>query len=91
MKPTPFNRHILVSKEEAEEENKSLVLVPDEYKEQEPFAMVRVITAANDCSRQWSGGDRLIVPIHTIETLSYGSQKYSLVLENHVLMGFSDK
>jgi co-chaperonin GroES (HSP10) len=91
MKPTPFNRHILVSKEEIKEENKPLVLVPDEYKEQEPFAMVRVIKASQDCSRQWSGGDRLIVPVHTIETLSYGTEKYSLVLENHVLMGFCDK
>ena len=43
MKPIPFNRHILVSKEDIEKENESLVLVPEEYKEQEPFAMVRVI------------------------------------------------
>tara|TARA_R110001583_G_scaffold85308_1_gene223498 strand:+ start:1896 stop:2186 length:291 start_codon:yes stop_codon:yes gene_type:complete len=91
MKPTPFNRHILVSKEESETENESLVLVPDEYKEQEPFAVVRVITASQDCSRQWSNGERLIVPIHTIETLSYGAKKYSLVQEHFVLMGFCDK
>jgi co-chaperonin GroES (HSP10) len=91
MSPTPFNRHILVSKEDVEKENESLVLVPEEYKEQEPFAMVKVIKAAQDCSREWNSGDRLIVPVHTIETLSYKAEKYSLVLENHVLIGFNDK
>ena len=91
MNPVPFNRHLLVSKQlEQGEENKSLVLVPEEYKQREAFATVSVVTPAQDCNSQWSPGDTVIVPTHTIETLSVGGEQYHLVLENHVLMGLLD-
>ena len=41
MNPIPFNRHILVLKQEAKEED-TLVLVPDEYKQKSPFTLATV-------------------------------------------------
>jgi|TARA_R110001583_G_scaffold145371_1_gene297359 hypothetical protein len=90
MNPIPFNRHILVLKQEAKEED-TLVLVPDEYKQKSPFTLATVVESAFDCKATWTPGTTLVVPTHAIETLSFDGKDFYLVLENHILMGLFDK
>ena len=88
MNAVPFNRHLLVAKPTEEEQKEGLVIVPDEYKAASAHALVEVLDFAEDCNGNWEEGDLVIVPSHILETISYKSTEYYLVLENHVLMGF---
>lgn len=90
MNPIPFNRHILVSKQESKEKD-GLVLVPDEYKQVNPFTLATVVESASDCKSAWTPGTTLVVPTHAIETLSFDGKEFCLVSENHILMGLFDK
>tara|TARA_R100000700_G_C3151489_1_gene130007 strand:- start:668 stop:949 length:282 start_codon:yes stop_codon:yes gene_type:complete len=90
MKPVPFNRHLLILKQE-KEEDKSLVLVPESYEQKDPFTLATIMESASDCKSRWMPGSTVVVPTHTIETLSFDGEDFHLVLENHVLMGLFNK
>tara|TARA_R110002020_G_scaffold48694_2_gene138746 strand:- start:5260 stop:5535 length:276 start_codon:yes stop_codon:yes gene_type:complete len=85
---TPFNRHILVKKEAEQNQDNSLVLVPDDYKVAEAFTIVSIVTSSKDCRNEWLCGHKVVVPTHTIETLKLHGQEQYIVSENHVLLGF---
>ena len=78
----PVNNWLHVTPEEQDQEQDSLVLLPDDYKRVEsPYTVVRV----NSCSTNYNTGDVLIVPTHTIQDIEVRGDIVHLVQGNYVL------
>lgn len=78
----PVNNWLHISPETREQEQDSLVLLPDDYKKAEsPYTIVRV----NSSSTNYNTGDVLIVPTHTIQDIEVRGDIVHLVQENYVL------
>ena len=77
---TPINNWIHV-RLQAEEEEDSLVLLPEDYKKNEnPYKVVQVINGDG-----YEYGDMIIVPTHTIQDIEVDGETIYLVLHNHVM------
>ena len=83
----PLNRHLLLERvEEKEEENKSTILVPDDYKvKKSPYGLYLVKQVAPDCEKvKLFSGAKIVVNESMVEEVNVASQKYCLILENYV-------
>ena len=83
----PLNRHILLHPVEKEEENKSTILVPDEYvKVKSPYETYSVVDVARDCEKITNGdiGHQIVVNNSMMEELKVHGETYYLLLENYV-------
>jgi len=82
MKITPVNNWLHVELKTKQQEQDRVVLLPDDYRTAEnPYSIVRIITS----STNYSAGDTLIVPTHTIQDIDVNGKTIHLVLQNHVL------
>jgi co-chaperonin GroES (HSP10) len=78
----PVNNWLRVTPEEQDQDQDSLVLLPDDYKKAEsPYTIVRVIYSSNS----YCTGNILIVPTHTIQDIEVRGDIVHLVQENYVL------
>ena len=88
MRFRPLNRHILLCPvEKTEEENKSTVLVPDNYvKVKSSHEMYSVIDTARDCEKMTNNdiGREVVVNNGMVEELKVHGGTYYLLLENYV-------
>ena len=86
MNYSPVNRHIRV-RVEKEPEDEQLVILPEGYKkEEEPYGLVTVISAAYDTRFVVARGDRILVDkkmIEEIKTKEFGT--IYTILDNYVL------
>ena len=82
----PVNRYIRVEIEE-QPESEQLVILPDGYKkEEEPYGLVKVISAAYDTRFVVARGDKILVDkkmIEEIKTKEFGT--IYTILDNYVL------
>ena len=83
----PTHRHILVKrKEETQEKEESLVLVPEDYKARlDDYVRVTVIQASDKCTIPVRCGDELVIRDAFVEELLLDGNTFYLVLENHVM------
>ena len=83
----PCNRYILIEPtEEKEEEEKTVVLVPDGYKPKtNPHTLATVIDWSDDVSLPLHENIKVVVSTSMIEEVKVDNRKYFLVLENYVL------
>jgi|TARA_R110000744_G_scaffold186173_1_gene305527 co-chaperonin GroES (HSP10) len=82
----PRNRHILVELESQEEEEESIVLLPDSQiirREEYILALVRDISP--DCKLDISIGDKVIAPGNVVIDVQSDSGCISLIQENYIL------
>ena len=87
----PVNGYLLVRMVEVEQENNSLVLLPEGMKTNDsPFAVVELLKCGS--KSDWHGllGHRLLVPSRTVENFTFENQTHYLVLENHVIAYFDN-
>ncbi len=81
----PCNRHLLL-KVMKDPEQKSTVLVPDEYKPQmAAHSGYKVVSVAADCSIDVSPEDVVIVDNSMVKQIKFDHNVYNVVLENYVL------
>jgi len=81
----PTNRHLLVLPIETQEEEKSLIVLPDEYKAPTaPYVSCDVLGIATDCSVQVSVGDTIVVERRMLQEIKAAGETNYLVLENYV-------
>ena len=89
MSMTPFNRHVLVTREEQDtEEGGPGILLPDDYvKKNNPHEVVRVICAAANCSfyDRIRPGTRIVVLSNFLEDISVDGDTHTVILENHII------
>jgi len=81
----PCNRYLLVEPLEEDELEESCILLPDDYKKQNPFGIALVISRAKDCSVDVCEGDTVVYSINMLENVTLGGKESFLLLENYVL------
>lgn len=85
----PMNRHLLVEKIEEnikEEEEDSLVLVPDDYKIDNQYGLYKILKCAKDCEKFNEDfiSRRVIVENSMVQNIPLWGKTYYLILENYV-------
>tara|TARA_Y100000593_G_C4082786_1_gene224654 strand:- start:210 stop:473 length:264 start_codon:yes stop_codon:yes gene_type:complete len=81
----PCNRYILIKPIE-EEEDESVVLVPEDYRPKtNPHTVADVLDWSDDTSLQLHENMKIIVNTSMIEEVKVGDRVHFLVLENYVL------
>lgn len=85
----PFNRHLLVEPIKGEDRDEVTVLIPESSLKKSPWTLVRLVAVAADCEKftDLNGvvGSTLVVNTSMIEDVQVGSEKFNLILENHVM------
>ena len=81
----PVNRMIVVDLGEEEEQEQSMVLLPEGVKPPERYGIGIVKSIANDCNINVSEGDEIIFESAMLQTVPVGDDELNMVLENYVL------
>ena len=92
---SPNNRHLLVELVDNEQEDQSVVAVPEGWKPAKEHEVVKILEIAPDCQmfvneenlfdHPSDVGSTLIVPGNMLISFTYQSVKYYLIQENYVL------
>jgi len=84
----PVNKYLIVTPVESAQEQKNLVLVPDNFKERDqPYVFVKLVQP-NDYT-DLVRGSRLLVHAHLLEEVQYDGQVFHIIPENSVI-GYVD-
>ena len=70
---------------EEDQIEESSILLPDDYKQQNPFGVALVMNRSEDCTVQAYEGDTVIYSVNVLETVSLNGKEFFLLLENYVL------
>ena len=83
----PLNRHLWIELvEEKEEKKESSVLLPEDFqKKEDPFAIVRVLDSAPDCSCRIPRGEQAVVERHMLKKIKIKEKEVYIVQENYLL------
>ena len=83
----PVNRHILIEVPDTHEpEEKSLIVLPEDYKPpEESHATVVALSSASDVRFPIPEGSQLVVDRSMIEEISVGGTIYNVILDNYVV------
>ena len=83
----PLNRHLWIELvEEKEEKKESSVHLPEDFQKQEdPFAIVRVLDSAPDCSCRIPRGEHAVVERHMLKKIKIKEKEVYIVQENYLL------
>lgn len=86
MKLIPKNRNLLVRVQEKVEEE-TTILLPEDYKKTDPYAVVEILDVAENCNSFTTDdiGKLVIIPTHTIVSIEVDGETHSLALENLAL------
>jgi len=79
----PCNRYLLIERSTTKEE--SLIALPDDFKTEEKYEKVRILSISSDVRPPIAPGHQVVVLSHMIEEVDFGEGKVYLVLENHVV------
>ena len=82
----PRNRHLYVEVLKQEKESETQILLPDDYKPPtDAYVAARLVDWAPDCNGSYLEDDIIVVRENMIEEIKVGSEKFLVVLENHVV------
>jgi co-chaperonin GroES (HSP10) len=83
----PLNRHLWVELAEKEEDKKeSSVLIPEDFKKEEnPYAIVRVLDSAPDCTCIVPRGRQAVVERHMLKKIKVFEKEVHIIQENYLL------
>ena len=89
MKFKSYNRYIMIELvEDNQEESKSLVVLPSDYKKPErPYALGKVLDVATDVKLEVEVGETIIFEKRMLNKIEVFGKMYYLVLENYVYGG----
>ena len=86
----PVNRYILIEMPQKVAEKDSIILLPEDYQpEEQRYAEVTVLKAAEDVRFDLYQNDKIIVDRSMVEQISVGSTNYDVILDNYVI-GITD-
>lgn len=82
----PVNRHILVDLDQRTDEQKSLIVLPEDYQpEQQRHSVVRVLEKSDDVKFDLLVGSKIVVDSSMIEEIVVNNTTYNIILENYVV------
>jgi len=80
----PVNKYLVVKPIDSSVKEESLVLVPDDFKEDaSPYAFVRLVQKHE--TSNLINGDRLLIHAHLMEEVSLDGQVFHIIPENSVI------
>ena len=81
----PLNRRVMISIQSDEDQEKSPILLPEDYNtEESPHIHGTVLSTSSEVGSVLSG-DVVYFPRHMLETLDVGGEEFYFVLENYVV------
>ena len=87
----PVNRHILLTPgDENAEEDKSTILLPEDYKEKSRFATGTVLSISSDCKIPLKQGDKIVYDNSLLQEIVINNKTIYLLLENYVLCSLEE-
>ena len=87
-----FNRHVLVELVEEEEEQQSLIALPQDYKKSEsPYTVVKVLQISDECKLFLEQGDLIVIERRMLTEIEIKGEKNYLVLENYIYGRLDDE
>lgn len=88
-----YNRHVLVQPiEEEEQEQQSLIALPDDYKKSEsPYVIATILEFADDCKCRLSIGADVVLERRMMIEIEIKGKKNYLVLENYIYGSIEDE
>jgi len=89
-----YNRHVLVElvEEEKEEEQQSLIALPQDYKKTvSPYMVAKVLQISDDCKLFLEQGDLIIIERRMLTEIEIKGEKNYLVLENYIYGRIDDE
>lgn len=82
----PVNRHILIDLDQRTDEQKSLIVLPEDYQpEQQKHSVVRVLEKSDDVKFNITVGSKIVVDSSMIEEIVINNTTYNIILENYVV------
>jgi len=82
----PVNRHILIDLDQRSGEQKSLIVLPEDYKpEQQKHSVVQVVNNSDDVKFDLPIGTKIVVDSSMIEEIVVNNTTYNVILENYVV------
>jgi co-chaperonin GroES (HSP10) len=82
----PVNRHILIAELKEAEEDKSTIILPDEYKPvKQKYATAEVVSFADDIRFDLKPGSKILVDQTMIEQIVANNTTYNVILDNYVV------
>ena len=82
----PVNRHILIDLDQRTDEQKSLIVLPEDYQpEQQKHSVVRVVEKSDDVKFNLIAGSKMVVDSSMIEEIVINNTTYNVILENYVV------
>ena len=82
----PVNRHILIDLDQRTDEQKSLIVLPEDYQpEQQKHSVVRVLEKSDDVKFDLLVGSKIVVDSSMIEEIVINNTTYNIILENYVV------
>ena len=82
----PVNRHILIDLDQRTDEQKSLIVLPEDYQpEQQKHSVVRVLEKSDDVKFDLIVGSKIVVDSSMIEEIVINNTTYNVILENYVV------
>ena len=82
----PVNRHILINLDDRSDEQKSLIMLPDDYKpEQQKHSVVQGLNKSDDVKFDLVVGSKIVVDSSMIEEIVINNTIYNVILENYVV------
>jgi co-chaperonin GroES (HSP10) len=85
MKIIPKNRHLLVELIEDEQEDKSAVLLPDDYKPMKEFTTAKVVAVHSSVSDDFTEGSLVVAESQMFKKVTIGDEEHYLLQANYAL------
>ena len=81
----PCNRHILVSPIEEDEIEETGILLPEDYKSENPFGVAQIVGISSDCTLDVFLGEKVAYSTNMLQNITIAGKEFFLLLENYVL------
>mgnify|MGYP003635065331 CR=1 FL=1 len=81
----PCNRHIYIDPLDTQEEEESLLILPEDYTTLPPYMLGLVLDVADDCQINIKKDDIIVVDTSMIQHVEINEENFHLVLENYVM------
>ena len=81
----PCNRHIYIDPVAVQEEEESLLILPEHYTTLPPYMLGLVLDVADDCKINVKKDDVVVVDTSMIQHVEINEESFHLVLENYVM------
>ena len=88
-----FNRHVKIEPmEEEQEEQNSLIALPEDYRKQEsPYLVAKVLDFSDDCTCRLAVGDYVVLERRMMIEIEVKGKMNYLVLENYIYGSIDDE